>query len=246
MTEATHERPSLLGRLFSCPRHAGETPHDHRRRHILEAATTCFARSGFHGASMQEICAEARMSPGALYRYFRSKDEMIEAIADAERVRNETMLAAVNRDGDLIDILVSVCLEYLSEMRRPGAAALMAEVYAESIRNTAIGARFLRNEVEVRDAIRTVLKRELDAGRIRPVSSLDACIGFVGAAIDGLVVRMAVDPLLTQEEVKPFLRGLITGVLRPVTGEAADAAGAERPAAADPVSPGTAERTDRT
>ena len=35
-----------------------------RRLEILDAAQRCFARSGFHGASMQEICAEARDEPG--------------------------------------------------------------------------------------------------------------------------------------------------------------------------------------
>src|SRR3954464_11109027 len=44
-----------------------------RRSEILSAAQTCFARPGFHQTSMQEICAEAGMSPGNLYRYFRSK-----------------------------------------------------------------------------------------------------------------------------------------------------------------------------
>src|SRR5215470_19874014 len=41
-----------------------------RRDEILAAAQRCFVRAGFHGASMQDICAEAGMSPGNLYRYF--------------------------------------------------------------------------------------------------------------------------------------------------------------------------------
>src|ERR1044072_6668446 len=56
-----------------------------RRFEILEAAQTCFARSGFHQTSMQEICTEAGMSPGNLYRYFRSKEEIIAGIAERDR-----------------------------------------------------------------------------------------------------------------------------------------------------------------
>jgi TetR/AcrR family transcriptional repressor of uid operon len=41
-----------------------------RRAEILAAAERCFVRSGFHQASMHEICIEAGMSPGNLYRYF--------------------------------------------------------------------------------------------------------------------------------------------------------------------------------
>lgn len=52
-----------------------------RREEILAAAKRCFSRSGFHGTSMQEICAEARMSPGSLYRYFPSKEAIIAGIA---------------------------------------------------------------------------------------------------------------------------------------------------------------------
>ena len=40
---------------------------------ILDAAQKCFVRSGFQGASMQEICTEAEMSPGALYPLFPVK-----------------------------------------------------------------------------------------------------------------------------------------------------------------------------
>jgi AcrR family transcriptional regulator len=57
-----------------------------RRRQILAAALACFAREGFHRATMQDIFREAELSPGAVYSYFSGKDELIEAIA-AEVIR---------------------------------------------------------------------------------------------------------------------------------------------------------------
>jgi AcrR family transcriptional regulator len=44
-----------------------------RRQQILDAALACFSRRGFHQSTMQDICQEAELSPGAVYRYFRSK-----------------------------------------------------------------------------------------------------------------------------------------------------------------------------
>ena len=44
-----------------------------RREHILDAAEVCFARAGFHRTTMQDICKEALISPGALYVYFTSR-----------------------------------------------------------------------------------------------------------------------------------------------------------------------------
>src|SRR5918992_5210095 len=52
-----------------------------RRRQILDAALVCFSRSGFHRTSMQQIFEESGLSPGAVYRYFKSKDQIVEAIA---------------------------------------------------------------------------------------------------------------------------------------------------------------------
>src|SRR3954449_808941 len=53
---------------------------DARRRQILSAALRCFARAGFHRTTMQDIFREADLSPGAVYSYFKGKDELIAAI----------------------------------------------------------------------------------------------------------------------------------------------------------------------
>jgi AcrR family transcriptional regulator len=54
-----------------------------RRRQILSAALRCFARDGFHRTTMQDIFREADLSPGAVYSYFRGKDELIAGIIAA-------------------------------------------------------------------------------------------------------------------------------------------------------------------
>jgi AcrR family transcriptional regulator len=53
---------------------------DARRRQILDAARRCFVRDGFHATSMQDVLAEAELSVGAVYRYFKGKDDIIAAI----------------------------------------------------------------------------------------------------------------------------------------------------------------------
>jgi AcrR family transcriptional regulator len=56
---------------------------DERKRQILAAAATAFARAGFAEARMDDIAAEAGLSKGALYLYFRSKDEIVAALMRA-------------------------------------------------------------------------------------------------------------------------------------------------------------------
>ncbi|MEV0564761.1 TetR/AcrR family transcriptional regulator [Dactylosporangium sp. NPDC050588] len=52
-----------------------------RREQIIDAATRCFLRNGFHQTSMQDVIKEAELSVGAFYRYFDSKAALIKAIA---------------------------------------------------------------------------------------------------------------------------------------------------------------------
>lgn len=51
-----------------------------RRREILDAARACFLRSGFHQTTTDDICREAAITPGGLYHYFSSKEEIITAV----------------------------------------------------------------------------------------------------------------------------------------------------------------------
>ena len=57
--------------------------HEEKRSQILEAALCCFARSGFRGASISDICEEAGIRSGHLYHYFDKKGAIVEAIAKA-------------------------------------------------------------------------------------------------------------------------------------------------------------------
>lgn len=59
-----------------------EELREERRRHILISAWSCFSRNGFHVTSMDDIIAATGMSSSAVYRYFRSKDDLIDAAAD--------------------------------------------------------------------------------------------------------------------------------------------------------------------
>lgn len=62
-------------------------PRAVRERQMLEAAVSVFARNGFHGASMDEIAVQARISKPMLYLYLGSKEELFAACVAREAVR---------------------------------------------------------------------------------------------------------------------------------------------------------------
>ncbi|MCX5515075.1 TetR family transcriptional regulator [Kaistia algarum] len=191
-----------------------QSVHDARRAQVLDAARVCFAQSGFRGASMQEICAEAKMSPGALYRYFPSKEAIIEAIAEDERCDAAAIVQLMRGTAPLIDRVVGCALGYFAFMREAGASSLMAEIGAESLRNTAIGQRFARIDNQVRETIREIFAEAVARGDIPPVDDMNATIGMMMASVDGIALRQISDPDLTPARIEPVLRRMLAGVLQ--------------------------------
>ncbi len=69
----------MLGRM---PR-VSESHQERQAARILAAARACFARRGFHAASMDEIVAEAAMSSSTVYRYFpEGKKALVKAVIE--------------------------------------------------------------------------------------------------------------------------------------------------------------------
>jgi len=63
-----------------------EERREARRQQILDAARACMLEHGLEAVSMEMIIARSGLSTGAVYRYFKGKDEIIEAaIAGAAR-----------------------------------------------------------------------------------------------------------------------------------------------------------------
>ncbi|MEN6476260.1 MAG: TetR/AcrR family transcriptional regulator [Syntrophaceae bacterium] len=53
-----------------------------RQEAILDAAASVFAERGYRGANIPVICERARVSTGALYKYFRNKEALFRAVLD--------------------------------------------------------------------------------------------------------------------------------------------------------------------
>jgi AcrR family transcriptional regulator len=79
-----------------------------RRAQIVAAARTCFARSGFHNATLQDVFAEAGLSAGCVYNYFRSKDELMLAIAEERHEDERRLIAEASEMDDPIAALRQV------------------------------------------------------------------------------------------------------------------------------------------
>ncbi len=187
--------------------------HDERRARILDAARTCFSRAGFHRTSMQEICAEAKMSPGGLYRYFASKDAIIEAIAHEEQCAGRRILEGLLGPGSLHDRLLRCGLSYIEAMRDRRAVQMMLEVYVESMRNTAVGSFFAKCEEDNHKLMQEVFARAKATGEIAANADIDTMMMTLAAFADGVILRMGLNPDYDVERAEALLSRVVTAVL---------------------------------
>jgi TetR/AcrR family transcriptional regulator, transcriptional repressor of aconitase len=122
--------------LKSMPK-VSQEHRERRRQQILEAATECFARKGFHGTSMQDIFDASGLSAGAVYRYFPSKESLIRAIA--VNVLDEVMMPAIDAVAgqrlDPADALASLAAIFKPGGLHARSLSVTVQVWAESFRD---------------------------------------------------------------------------------------------------------------
>jgi TetR/AcrR family transcriptional regulator, transcriptional repressor of aconitase len=135
------ERSCFLGYDGQVPK-VSEEYRAQRRAHILAAARRCFVRNGFHETSMQDLVDEAGISSGALYRYFPSKDAVIESIAEQNLDQVVAVIAASVDDGMSAGQAVAAVLEFVSARHaEDGFAAIALLVWSEALRNPVLADR---------------------------------------------------------------------------------------------------------
>ncbi|WP_439544184.1 TetR/AcrR family transcriptional regulator [Hyphomicrobium sp.] len=209
------------------PKLKPETQHARRAR-ILDAAEQCFARSGFHRCTMQDICREAGVSPGALYLYFSSKEELIAGIVERDRAKLAAKLAELSDAPDLLSALSKLGEHYTIE-EPPHKRVLCIEIGCEATRNPAVGETFRSVDEFCRQNFEQIFERAKQDGKIAPKYDARTLAEVLSLLGDGLFWRRAVDPNFDALKMLPVIVGLVSSLLNPVEQRAESSAGTASP-----------------
>jgi AcrR family transcriptional regulator len=190
------------------------------RERLLAAARAVFARRGFHGASVEEIAAEAGFSTGALYSNFEGKEDLFLALMDhvidtyAEEISAEvdglSSVAERARDG------ARHWMEIVE--REPEMLMLFVEFWAYAARDPNARERVAASFARVRQVLTRLIAdgaRELQLELAMPAEQLAIAID---ALADGIARQKLADP----DAIPDDLMGRVISLLL---------AGAARPAA---------------
>ena len=188
---------------------------DQQTQRILDAAKACFVRSGFQGASMQQICAECGMSPGALYRYFPSKEAIVEAICEADREDDMNCFGSLRGAVSAVDGIVDAAIAHITHTHEKGSAPLFAEMRSESMRNKSIRDTVEGHKHGVAEMIVPLLASAVERGEINPPVDLQTLMAVIMSVGEGMALNDLPARGIPIDKLRTIVRAMVIGMLRP-------------------------------
>jgi len=157
-----------------------------KRRQIIDGACRVFLERGFDAASMGEIARAARVSKGTLYVYFKSKEELFEAIVEEQcNAQAEQIFSFDSNDRDVEAVLTRLGDTFVHFLcRRPGGISPLRTVIAIADRMPELGAKFYRAGPALGiSSLKAYLEQQVAAGVLKPHDSEVVAAQFIDSCL---------------------------------------------------------------
>jgi AcrR family transcriptional regulator len=182
-----------------------------RRQQIIDAAAACFARGGFHRTTMQDICGEAELSPGAVYRYFQSKEDIIQAMCTRGHEEDVEAIREALKLNDTVAIMDELIRLFFSGVEDREFCALMVELISEAKHNQPIGESVLKGWHSILEPLSDLVRQAQDRGEINPALDARAVTRVMLGVYQGLVLQNLLEPGMDIEGYVQTTRALFQG-----------------------------------
>jgi AcrR family transcriptional regulator len=168
---------------------------------------------------MQHVADELGMSAGNLYRYFPSKEAIVEGLCEVDQAARARAFAELMADNRNIMHAFTAGLRQHVLDKPPEKARLITEMWAEAGRNPRVAAITRSIDVDVVAGIERLMEAAKAAGVASP--ELDSRFGarFFFTFVAGLFKRIAIEPDFDSEfetvMAVGVLKALFAGALAP-------------------------------
>src|SRR6478735_3875478 len=160
-----------------------------RRQQILEAAMISFAKRGFHQTSMHDISAEAGISVGLIYRYFKNKEEVIAALAAEHKKDIADLIERAGQAPTLLEAMEILFTSHCCEHSPQIISAFVVDLFAEASRNPRV-AKVVRNVSKTKaDGVADLIARSPEGRRLAPWLDPHEIAEMIFAVNDGTMMR---------------------------------------------------------
>ncbi len=185
-----------------------------RRRQIIDAAYRCFSRQGFQHTSMRDIYQEARLSAGAVYHYFASKEAIIAASFQFDAERSRSQFAAATMRQAPVPALIELFGFFstgLEDAAALGASRVNVQAWAEALQNPLLFATIRRAFAGYSEALTAIVVGAQSTAAINPRLDPRAVASTLLSLYLGLELQKVWDPTLAVSTYRAAVAALIGG-----------------------------------
>ena len=155
-----------------------------KRRQIMEGARRLFLSQGFDTASMNAIAQQAGVSKGTLYVYFKSKEDLFEAILEEQCAEQAQQLCDFDMDEDIKVVLTRLGRELVRFLCLPGIVPSLRTVIAIADRMPELGAKFyLAGPGRGIASLKAYFEAQVTAGVLKPHDCEIAAAQFIESCL---------------------------------------------------------------
>lgn len=163
---------------------------------------------------MSSICKTAKMSPGHLYHYFKSKNDLIKAIVESDSAYHEEKLASLVESGNTLEAMLSR-IDEVWQKDKELDAALYSEIMAEASRSPEVAAVIRQHEIRLRERFAKVIVHGQDQGNIDPEIDAHSFATVIIAAVTGLRIADQAGTLMDRAPATQSLATIVSRTLLP-------------------------------
>jgi AcrR family transcriptional regulator len=198
------------------PRLTREQSRANTRERLLTAARDVFARSGFHGASVEEIASEAGFSTGALYSNFDGKEDLFLELMEREcdGYASEIEQAVARSAATVAERATGGARQWMAMIERePDALLLFTEFWAYGVRDEQVRADVAERFAAVRARLTRLIAdsvREFQLELAMPAEELAVVVDALG---DGIARQKLADPDVVPDDLMGRVLALLFAAL---------------------------------
>jgi AcrR family transcriptional regulator len=171
--------------------------HEHEiRDRIVTAALRVFGERGFHGATMQDVVRASGLSIGAIYTYYRGKDDLFLATCDLASGRGlgelATRLASGRSVAERLAIAIGFYFDSVEETAAgPGSADFLIQAWAQAEAEPAAREMLRRRRDQLEMAGTFLLEEGIAGGELPRWMDAPAVARAYVALLDGMLLVRA-------------------------------------------------------
>lgn len=175
-------------------------PEDLRKEQILKSAFECFSERGFESVTMEEIAKEAGLSKGAVYWYFKSKDELILELIKNWSKASENILYKMAKECSPDELLYQYPAYILKEMDLKNHYKLLFHLWARSIDNKEVYRHISENYAEWNQKAVEFLQSGISKKIFKPDLDPEIIADTIDGLFNGLMIQWHMDKKMDFEK----------------------------------------------